>query len=56
MIYGLSGFIGPVGGIILTALVFDNIGGYTGQKALPICSAVLSVAFACCAMSVVTNN
>lgn len=56
IIYGVSGMIGPVGGIICTAIVFDKLGGYTGQNALAICSVVLSVAFTCCASSVVTNN
>ena len=36
-LYFFMGAVGPVFGIILCALLFDRIGGYTSQKAIPVC-------------------
>ena len=36
-LFFLVGAVGPILGILLCALLFDRIGGYTSQRAIPIC-------------------
>ena len=36
-LYFLMGAVGPVFGIILCAALFDKIGGYTSERAIPVC-------------------
>ena len=38
-LYFVMGAVGPVLGIILCALLFDRIGGYTSHYAIPVCGA-----------------
>ena len=35
--YFLMGAVGPVLGIVLCAILFDKIGGYTDKRAIPVC-------------------
>lgn len=48
--------IGPIGGIVLTGMIFDKLGGYTGERALPVCTMALVIAFVCCFFSVLVDT
>ena len=53
---GTCSLIGPVGGIVLTGLIFGKLGGYTGERALPVCTCALVFAFVSCIFSVFADT
>lgn len=54
--FGVAGVVGPILGIYTCGKVFDKLGGYTGQKALPSICIAMTIGAAAAAFSVTQTN